>query len=447
MRVHGGVDLPAMLNLPDLVGIALGNQPQQNVQALGLGPGRQGRLGRGGRGRGGGGHFGCGGPAPGRFRARARRMNARRNRQNFLKKKTKEHRSQSFRWQAMASNASGRNRTMDHMLPLQPGDEDRPKPKGQGAWKQWTPEAVLRAAFGEATATVRQSAREVDGASAGHVIKSRMFVAQCILDCQKNHIQSERTRLRETGMLYHILNMMFDETELEVTLNEVGAASWSVLASHSQLSIHAQGQDMEVDIARPPRALPRKTASCMWGALCQDEGGLRPGFLGSDAKFSAVLVSCDQHAANIRLLKHLHAVVPPHVFVFPSLCAQHRNGNVIERATKHLGILPGSFCVAKSTCRGKFLMDLKQAVRKVLAEKLVLMNAEPPGVQAERAVARRQAKSFLQMMLQCEDETPHAKRSRTKFVDDFVSFFPGPWTGPAWALRQFSGLVVGKLII
>ena len=32
-------------------------------------------------------------------------------------------------------------------------------------------------------------------------------------------------------------------------------------------------------------------------------------------------------------------------------------------------------------------------------------------------------------MLQCEDEKPNAKRSRTRFVDDFVAFFPGPWTG------------------
>ena len=339
----------------------------------------------------------------------------------------------------MASNASGRHRTMDHMLPLQPLEDARPKPKGRGAWKKWTPEALLRASFGEATATVRQSAKEVDGASAAHVIKARMFVAKCILDCQSNHVQSERNRLGESGMLYHILNMMFDETELEVVLDQAGAASWSILASHSQLSIHAAGQDLEIDIARPPRALPRKTASCMWGALCLDDGGLGPGFLGSEAKFSAVLISCDQHPANIRLLKHLHAVAPPNVFVFPSLCAQHRNGNVIERATKHLGILPGSFCVAKSSVRGKFLKDLKEAVRKVLAEKLVILDAEPPGLQAEWAIARRQAKNFLNMMLECEDEKPTAKRSRTRFVDDFVAFFPGPWTGPGLGFWWFEG--------
>ncbi|CAK9084810.1 Uncharacterized protein (Fragment) [Durusdinium trenchii] len=243
---------------------------------------------------------------------------------------------------AQASNASGRHRTLDHLLPLQPADEARPKPKGRGAWKQWTPEAILRAAFGEATATVRQAAREVDGASAAHVIKARMFIGKCLLDCQAKHIQSEINRLRERGLLlYHIVNLMFDETELDVSLKQVGSASWSVLASHSQLSICAAGQNVEIDIARPPRALPRKTAECMWGALCLDQGGLGP----------------------------------------------------------------------------------------VLSENLVIMDAEPPGLQAEWAAARRQAKEFLNTMLQCEDEKAVAKRSRTRFVDDFVAFFPGPWRG------------------
>ena len=174
------------------------------------------------------------------------------------------------------------------------------------------------------------------------MIKARHFVSKCVLDAQASHIQSGRYRLVEKGMLYNILIMMFDETELDVCLGQVGAASWSILASHSQLSIHAAGHD------------------------------LRPGFVGSDAKFSAVLINGDRHPANIRLLKHLHTVVPRNVFVFPSLCAQHRNGNVIERATKHLGILPGSFCVAKSTGRGKFLIDLRNAVERTLAQNLLV---------------------------------------------------------------------------
>ena len=94
------------------------------------------------------------------------------------------------------------------MLPLQPLDESRPKPKGRGAWKQWTPEALLRSAFGEATATVRQSASEIDGASAAHVIKARMFIAKCILDCQDSHVQSERNRLSQSGMQPRVSGML-----------------------------------------------------------------------------------------------------------------------------------------------------------------------------------------------------------------------------------------------
>ena len=110
-----------MLNLQDLAGIAMGQQPAQNVP--GPGRGRGGRLGRGVGGRLGRGVGRGRGRALAGFRARARRMNARRSRQNFLKKKTKDHRAESFKWQAMASNASGRHRTVDHMLPLQPLDQ------------------------------------------------------------------------------------------------------------------------------------------------------------------------------------------------------------------------------------------------------------------------------------------------------------------------------------
>ena len=184
-------------------------------------------------------------------------------------------------------------------------------PKGRGAWKQWTPEALLRSAFGEATATLRQSAREVDGASAAHVIKA--------LDCQGSHVQSERNRLGQRGLLYHILNIMFDETELEVALTEAGAASWSILASHSQLSIHAAGHDLEVDIARPPRALPRKTASCMLGA-CLDDGGLRPGFIG----FRREVFSCSGIVRSAAEALALSGVAERLCFSKPVCSAQKR---------------------------------------------------------------------------------------------------------------------------
>ena len=75
-------------------------------------------------------------------------------------------------------------------------------------------------------------------------------------------------------------------------------------------------------------------------------------------------------------------------FVAKMLCAQHRNGNVVERVTKLLGILPGCYCVAKVCSKGKQFKDLKEAVRKQLQRDLVVMEAEPPGLQAEWSAAR-----------------------------------------------------------
>ena len=51
-----------------------------------------------------------------------------------------------FSIQAEAANSLGRGRTLDHLIPTD-ACEDRPRPKGKGQWKVWTPETMLRAAF------------------------------------------------------------------------------------------------------------------------------------------------------------------------------------------------------------------------------------------------------------------------------------------------------------
>jgi hypothetical protein len=49
------------------------------------------------------------------------------------------------------------------LLPLQP-EAKRVAAKGRGAWKVWTPEAVLRVAFAEQSSASRQVAKEIDEA-------------------------------------------------------------------------------------------------------------------------------------------------------------------------------------------------------------------------------------------------------------------------------------------
>ena len=277
--------------------------------------------------------------------------------------------------------------------------EKRSKIPGRSAWKVWTPEALLRAAFSSPSAALRQVASEIDGASASQVLNARMLVADIILHEQENGLSQERQQATnlaldpaDTPRRFWILNLMFDETELPLNLDREGTGSRSFLASHSQLSIACEGFVKEFDFIRLPQALPRKTASsCMWGALGLHPRGLWPGNLLLQAEHVCFVVTCDPAAANLKLLKHLHAQLPQKRLLLPMLCTQHRNGNIVERATQLLGILPGSYCLAKCSSKGKFVKDWKEAVQRQLEQDLVIVDAVPPGLRGEWSEAERQA--------------------------------------------------------
>ncbi|CAJ1376127.1 unnamed protein product [Effrenium voratum] len=348
-----------------------------------------------------------------------------------------KHKADSLRRQAVANNAGGRSRTIDHLLPVAE-DGRRAKPSGKGGWKKWTPEALLRAAFASENAALRQVAQEVDGASAAHARRARLFVAQLIEQTQREGMDRECRQMAHAateagqGPLFHILNIMFDETELDVALHGLGPGTWSILASHAQISVRAADQTRDYDIVRPPQALPNKTAPCMFGALCQNLGGLWPSEFAQAARFPVVLVTCDQFSANIRLLKHLHASLPEHCYLLPNLCAQHRNGNVVERVTKALGVLPGAFCVAKTLSRGQKMRSLIAAVKTALQGTLIVLPQEPPGLQAEWLAGRQHAAQFLELAFGAVTEN----KRRARRAQEFLAFFAGPWLRLSTALRD-----------
>ena len=75
--------------------------------------------------------------------------------------------------------------------------------------------------------------------------------------------------------------------------------------------------------------------------------------------------------------------------------------------------------------------DLKEAVKKQVQQVLVVLDAEPPGLQAEWSLARVKATKFLELMLQgLADDNPSERQGVTSRVKAFVEFFRGPWAGP-----------------
>ena len=141
----------------------------------GVRPGRNGRgRGRGGRGRG--------------LGLARRRVGLKKSKS--MKETHKAHRRRQSRLQATHANSSGRSRTADHLMPME-SSEKRAKVSGKGAWKVWTPEALLRAAFSQSSSALRQVANEIDGASAAHVLHARSFVSSMLLKKQEEGLAQE----------------------------------------------------------------------------------------------------------------------------------------------------------------------------------------------------------------------------------------------------------------
>lgn len=346
------------------------------------------------------------------------------------KEEVRTLRSQAFQAQAKHANRTGRNRTKDFMLP-QASTSKRPVVPGRGKWKQWTPEAVLRAAFADENAGVRHVAAQVDGGSAAHSAECKFFVSELIMRGQKdglaNFLQQAKHDAGADGMDFALTNMIFDETELEINLHSFGVGSWSVLASHAQMTFKVNEQIFDFDLIRPPMALPNKQACTMWPALCAGEGGLWPSLSEIPAKYRAILVTCDAAPANIKLLGHLEKVMDDRTLLLPFLCLQHRTGNVVERVTKFLSVLTGSFAVAKTLRSGFVVKRLVSHVRDILRGQLVVLDQVPHGSAAEWASGQVCAQRIFALVRQGSDE--RAEGAGFGEHKQFCEFFAGPWTG------------------
>ena len=163
-----------------------------------------------------------------------------------------------------------------------------------------------------------------------------------------------------------------------------------------------------------------------------------------DARFRAILTTCDAGPANLKVLRHLMALAPDDVLFLPTLCAQHRNGNVIERVTKLLGILPGCFAVAKTMKAGAAIRSLTKVLEKVVGATLVVRDEEPPGLQDEWAFGRRCASALMALVATnsqhagaCGSEEEPNKRAQA--IKEFLEFFHGPWQGLTVCFQIQSG--------
>ena len=292
--------------------------------------GNRGR-GRGRRGRGRGPGFGDQ-PGCGRGRRVAKKM---------AKKRTQQ--------QAAAYNRSGRARTSDHRF-LEADSLEGRRPTGRGSWKSWTPEALLRSGFSDEKGAYRQTASQVDGAGHTHAGGSRFVIAGATVCGQEKGFQEWKDTSQSAAFNCFIHNMMFDESSFDLRPPGRGALeSHSILCSHAQSTGITRNQEvLDEHLIRAPKSLCPTNSSTMWQALSAGSGGYDEALSGLQSGFVAFLTTCDAHRANIKLLKFIGQKLPDSALMLPTLCVQHRTGNVIEQVTKFLGNLGGIFCVSKA---------------------------------------------------------------------------------------------------
>ena len=340
---------------------------------------------------------------------------------------------------------TGQARTQDHQLP--DAELSRKVATGKGKWKTWTPEAVLRAGFGHETATCRQVASEVEGASASHSRNARFACASAACRFQEQSCEKVAADSLARPLKFFIRSLMFDESSFALKVGTDPANSCSVLCSHAQWAMAsppnvAGGQPTIRDehVVRPPQILAPMNSATMWKTLSEHPGGLGPCSVA--AEHTCTLTTCDSHSANIKMLKHFDSTLPADHLFLPTLCAQHRNGNVVEQLTHLLGNLSGCFCVSRVLNSRHAVQALRRRTRAALERDLVFLESEPVGVQAEWAEARSLTRRFLKMAAMFDaaakkddDSAADAAAAGEAQVElpagraQLLDFFNGPWSG------------------
>ena len=344
-----------------------------------------------------------------------------------------------FNLHSRALNHSGRARTADHLITA-PG-EKRSRVAGRGRWKVWTADAVARAGFGAEVSAQRDIAKQIDGAGQNNSTESRYVVSGCILEKQQAGLQEIRDLSEKEPLSFFVKSIMWDETTFDLRWSRGGSAvTHSILCSHAQVAYRVNDQAGDVPephgpgaqeqhVFRVPQVLPKYNCETLWNALSRLSGGLQES---CQAELKATLASCDAHRANLKLLRKMHARLPPGHLLLISLCTQHRAANAIEALTKAVGNLTGVFCLSKVFNYQNVLCHLQKHVSKRMDQVADRVPERPLGNLRQWQDAQACAKELVDLCKACMDPT----ESQMKDMDDLVEFFAGPWTGPraqGWA--------------
>jgi hypothetical protein len=365
---------------------------------------------------------------------------------------------------------------------------------GGAHWKSWAPASIARAAFAEKTQTAKAGARNAGVKTGGTAHYSRHVVAGTVQAAAERCLKRACDESRGDGRphKFYITNNMYDETRLAIKRDKQ-IKQVSVLAAHSQISYlpaasglaagaasasaglpvafglagaaaaaasGASGHDddddvhahiCDVEVTRCPAELEKYKATNCSAHVCRpdDDASIVPRHEArAKAEYYGHLMSSDAHSVNKLLEKNVNALLDDmpqgekHC-ALAMYCFQHKTGNIVEAVTKYLGVLDDSFCYACLNSNADWLDGLRESVRAVVREKLVVAPPEEiptdafgEGVDFGAALletcfvgpqSAASGEAALGTGEKDEEETARAKRQA--LADDLRAFFPTSWFG------------------
>jgi hypothetical protein len=322
-----------------------------------------------------------------------------------------------------------------------------PKIRGKSVWREWTPEAIQKAAFMRTTMrAVCESMADGRGRSAkgrrspGQVAKCKNFIAYTILAGQSRGCARLRQQSVEEAFNFWITNTVFDETKLWYMVRGKGYRRFSTLAHHTQVTWEDALGIHDEDIVQTPKAMKRYTAAVQWGIL---DGDGVAGLRGRDAerpqaRYNGTLTISDSHAVNHLTLKYARIILPPEHIMLPTFCVQHFTGSAASAVSDWLGIFTRVWCLSKTFAEGDFHQNLVDKVRAVLEDEEVgLEVVDPVGFQLDpHDLGPEFTTAVMERCYPCglgrgEDTVQEEVQDREKIKADFCKFFPFGWNrGP-----------------
>ena len=245
-------------------------------------------------------------------------------------------------------------------------------PNGNLKWDQWTPMCMLRTIFSDYGVKFNLRALAAQEESNHTFVRD---VGNCLANvfCRlQAAAMRERLALDDAASLmdWVVLHIQWDETRMNVKLQDVAPASFEVMSCHGM--IHWQSEDGKVsseELVFPPAVLEKNNADTMFAALSRAirldiVKLMRAGLL------SCLSPSIDSVSANTLVCKYLNTLLPDFCLLLPTYCLQHQMSLCLASASRLMGFVGPLFCTARILSDGNRLLDIEKAVRKVLQDKL-----------------------------------------------------------------------------